>query len=69
MYEKIKRRVFEIVEKAEKGDTVSKISDYVILSLIVMNVLSVFVETFTISDMFRAVLYKIEVVSVVVFFR
>lgn len=64
---KIKRRVFEIIEKADKGDTASKIFDVFILVLIVANVLSVFLETFAISDEARAALYKIEVLSVVIF--
>lgn len=67
MYKKIKRRVFEIIEKAEKGDVPSMIFDVFILILIIVNVLSVFIETFKISDNIRAMLYKIEVFSVVVF--
>lgn len=67
MYRKIKRRVFEIIEKAEKGDVLSRIFDIFILALIIVNVLSVFLETFNISESVRAALYKVEVVSVVIF--
>ena len=67
MYKKIKRRVFEIIEKADTGDTTSRIFDIFILALIIVNVLSVFLETFAISEEARAVLYEIEVFSVAIF--
>ena len=67
IYQKIKKRTFEIIEKAEKGDIVSHLFDIFIMLLIVINILSVFVETFSISDELRNLLYKIEVFSVVVF--
>ena len=67
MYKKIKRRVFEIIEKAEKGDTASKIFDTFIMVLIIVNVLSVFVETFRIPHDARVILFKVEVFSVAIF--
>ena len=67
MYRKIKRRVFEIIEKAEGSDTASRVFDVFIMLLIVLNVLSVFLETFRISDNARAALYKIELLSVGIF--
>lgn len=66
-YQKLKKRTFEIIEKGEKGDTVSKIFDICILLLICGNVLSVFVETFKISNRMRAVLADIELFSIIVF--
>ena len=60
MYNKIKLRVFEIIEKAEKGDTLSSIFDFFIMTLICVNSLSVFIETFPISSDFESILYKIE---------
>lgn len=67
MYNKVKRRVFEIIEKAEGSDTASRVFDVFIMLLIVLNVLSVFLETFRISDNVRAALYKIELLSVGIF--
>jgi len=58
-YQKIKKRTFEIIEKGEKGDTVSKIFDFFILVLICVNVLSVFVETFKISRRASGKTFKI----------
>lgn len=66
-YQKLKKRTFEIIEKGEKGDTVSKIFDICILLLICGNVLSVFVETFKISNRMRSVLADIELFSIIVF--
>lgn len=66
-YQKLKKRTFEIIEKSEKGDTVSNIFDICILFLICVNVLSVFVETFKISKELRAVLADVELFSIIVF--
>lgn len=66
-YQKIKKRIFEIIEKGEKGDTVSNIFDIFILVLICVNVLSVFVETFKISSRVRTILSDIELFSIIIF--
>lgn len=66
-YQKLKKRTFEIIEKSEKGDTVSKIFDICILFLICVNVLSVFAETFKISKGLRTVLADVELFSIIVF--
>lgn len=66
-YQKLKKRTFEIIEKSEKGDTVSKIFDFFILVLICVNVLSVFVETFKISSRVRTILSDIELFSIIIF--
>ena len=66
-YQKLKKRTFEIIEKGEKGDTVSKIFDICILLLICGNVLSVFVETFKISNEMRSILFYIELFSIIIF--
>lgn len=66
-YEKIKKRTFEIIEKAEKGDIASIIFDAFIMLLICVNSLSVFIETFQISAKFQKILYKIEFFSIIVF--
>ena len=67
MYKTLKLRIFEIIEKAEKGDILSVIFDYFIISLICINSLSVFIETFPISDRTEELLYKIELFSIIVF--
>ena len=67
MYKTLKLRIFEIIEKAEKGDILSMIFDYFIISLICINSLSVCIETFPISDRTEELLYKIELFSIIVF--
>lgn len=67
MYSKIKQRIFEIIEKAGKCDTASKVFDTFIMMLIILNVLSVFLETFKISGDVRSALYVIELISVGIF--
>ena len=42
----IKRRVFEIISKAEEGDKVSRTFDITILSLILLSVFSFFFESY-----------------------
>lgn len=66
-YDQIKKRIFEIIEKAEKGDWASFIFDVFILILIVTNCISVFVETFQISDNLENILYRIEFFSIIIF--
>lgn len=66
-YEKIKKRTFEIIEKGGHGDTPSKVFDIFIMILICLNVLSVFVETFTISNTMRKILADIELFSIIIF--
>ena len=41
--EKVKKRAFEIVSKAEKGDIVSAIFDWVSMGLIALNVVMILV--------------------------
>ena len=42
----IKKRVFEIISKADDGDTASKIFDGFIMALISLSVLSIILESF-----------------------
>jgi voltage-gated potassium channel len=64
----IKTRIWEIVEVAKPGDTFSRIFDVTVLSLIIINVISVIVGSVNpIYERWGAVLDAIEVVSVVVF--
>ena len=40
-----RRRVYEILEVAEKGDRASRVFDYCMIGLILVNVIAVIVET------------------------
>ena len=45
MYKKTKRRIFEILDMATKGDTISRVWDIFIVTLIILNVAAVIFET------------------------
>jgi hypothetical protein len=45
MYEKIKKRTYEVLEQASRGDRLSKIVDVFIISLIIFNIACVILET------------------------
>ncbi len=66
-YNKIKQRIFEIIEKSRDGDKASKIFDDFIIVLICINVISIFIETFSISEQLSTVFRWIEVISVIIF--
>lgn len=66
-YENVKRRTFEIIEKSRDGDKASTFFDRFIIILICINVISVFVETFSISEEASTVFRWIEIVSVILF--
>jgi voltage-gated potassium channel len=64
----IRRRVWEIVDVAERGDRVSRLFDLFILALIFLNVLAVILGTVKeIDKIFAVPLYSFEVFSVAVF--
>ena len=46
MYHKVKKRVFEIISKAENGDRASQIFDWSIMALIALSILSIILESF-----------------------
>jgi len=64
----MKKRVYEILDIAQDGDTVSRLFDVFILSLIVVNVIMVILGTVpSIKESYSQQLYIFEVFSVVVF--
>lgn len=67
MYKKIQQRIFEIIEKGKKGDIASVIFDAIIMILITLNVASVFIESFTLSEEFSKNLKNFEILSIVIF--
>lgn len=64
----IKKRVFEIISKAENGDRASKIFDWSIMILIALSIISIILESFeSIYDRFHPLFQVFEVVTVIVF--
>ena len=64
----IKKRVFELINKAEDGDLVSQIIDWFIMALIALSVVSIILESFTgIQKAYRPVFQTFEFITIVVF--
>lgn len=64
----LKKRIFEIIEVASPGDMPSKIFDIIILSLIVLNVFAVIVETLEkIYELYAIYFNVLEMVTITIF--
>ena len=67
-YNAIKKRVFEIIGKAEDGDKASQIFDWSIMALIALSIISIILESFaSIYDKYHPVFQVFEIITVVVF--
>jgi hypothetical protein len=58
LYQKIKRRIYEILDKARPGDIASHIFDISMMTLIITNILAIFIETFDISPYFKRLMER-----------
>lgn len=67
MYQKVKKRIFEILQSGKDNDILSKIFDIFIIILIIINVVSLVIETFYIPQNIENILLYIETISVVIF--
>jgi voltage-gated potassium channel len=66
-YEKIKRRTYEILDKARNEDIASRVFDYSIMSIIIISILTIFIETFPIPPQVQKLFDNFEIFSVTVF--
>lgn len=65
---KLKQRVFEIISKADEGDRMSRLFDGMIMTLILLSVVSIILESYkTLAENYKAVFRAFEYVTVVVF--
>lgn len=64
---KIKKRIFDIIQVAKPNDTVSRIFDITLLSLIILNVCLVIADTFALPEQVKTIFSYIENVSVIIF--
>lgn len=65
--EKTRKRIFEIIQIGNKTDWASKIFDYFIVTVIVLNLLSTLLSTFSELSQFDTVFNIIELVTVIIF--
>lgn len=67
-YKSIKRRVFEIISKAENGNRASQVFDWTIMALIALSIISIILESFAgIYEKWHTVFQTFEIITVVVF--
>ena len=66
-YQSFKRRIYEILDKARTGDAASRIFDLAMMTMIIVNILAIFIETFDISPYFKRLMDNFETFSVTVF--
>ena len=67
VYQKIKRRTYEILDKARTGDVGSRIFDLAMMTMVIINILAIFLETFEIPRSLHLFLDNFEIFSVIVF--
>lgn len=67
-YKLLKKRVFEVISKADNGDIVSKVFDWSIMGLIALSIISIILESFaSIYEKWQSVFQCFELITVVVF--
>lgn len=66
-YQSFKKRVFEIVDRSKPGDTASRIFDVSIISLIIVTIITIFIETFDIPDKLQKAIDNFETFTLIVF--
>ena len=66
MYKKIKTAVFHVIETS-KENLASRVFDIFIITLIILNLITIIVETFDLPDNVRNVITTFEIVSVIIF--
>lgn len=67
MLNKIKTRVYNTIRTDDENDTASNVFDFIIILLIIINVIMVIAETFSLPELAKQVFRYIEIVSVVIF--
>lgn len=67
MCRKIKNRIFEIIQISKDNDLASTVFDIALISLIIINIIMVIVETFNIPDNVQNIIKMVETVSVIIF--
>lgn len=63
----VKQRVFEVVQTAQDGDVSSKIFDFCMIALIIINMLFVILDTFSLPYRYQIISKQMESLSVFVF--
>jgi voltage-gated potassium channel len=68
MYNRLKVRIYQIVEKADEGDNASKVFDIFIMAMIVVNIVAVMLETVhSLFELHSYFFHAFDILSVAVF--
>lgn len=62
-----KKRIFEIIQIGNREDTVSKVFDIFIVLVIISNIATMFLDTFTELEKYSNIFYIIEIVTIFIF--
>ena len=65
--ERLRRRVFDLIQIGHREDPVSRLFDFVIVTTIVINIVCLFLETFDELAAWRGVMFAVETVTVCIF--
>ena len=64
---KLKKRIFEIIQSANSGDLPSRIFDLFIMALIIINTISIMVDTFALPQNIKNVIRMIDISTSIIF--
>ncbi len=64
---KIKHRIFEIIQVSDENDLASKVFDLFIIALIILNVILVIADTFTLPENIKSAMQYVDIFTVVIF--
>jgi voltage-gated potassium channel len=67
MYTKLKTYIFKLLLSSSENSLASRVFDFFIISLILVNVVTVIAETFSLPIIVMSLLYYIEIFSIVIF--
>jgi voltage-gated potassium channel len=65
--EKIKKRIFDIIQIGQRGDWLSRAFDFFIVLVIIINIAILFIETFDEMTAYSDILEGIETVTIIIF--
>lgn len=66
-YERVKKRIFDIIQIGNKTDFASRVFDFVISFLIIVSISVTFLQTFDALAEFRPILGTVELVTIIIF--
>ncbi len=66
-YKKFKKRIFDIIQIGHREDFPSRAFDYFLVIVIVLNIIALVLETFSLPDVLNSILHVIEIVTIILF--